>query len=36
MIWNKPGYDPMRTAKKCYDTISPFFAAAGVPRPVKR
>jgi inosose dehydratase len=33
MIWKKPGYDPIATAKQCYANIAPAFVAAGVPRP---
>jgi len=36
MIWKKPGYDPIATAKRCYANIAPAFAAAGVPRPVRK
>jgi inosose dehydratase len=32
MIWKKPGYDPIATAKQCYANIAPAFIAAGVPR----
>jgi inosose dehydratase len=30
MIHNRPGYDPERTARKCYAFLAPLFARAGV------
>lgn len=29
-IWNKPGYDPVAAAKKCYAKIAPIFDKVGV------
>ena len=31
-VWNRPGYDPMVAAKKCYTNIAPLFDKARVPR----
>jgi sugar phosphate isomerase/epimerase len=33
MIHNKPGYEPVPTAKLCYERLAPLMAKAGVQRP---
>ena len=33
MVWSKPGYDPHRAIKTCYENVSKAFQDAGVPRP---
>jgi sugar phosphate isomerase/epimerase len=35
MIFRKPGYDPVSTAKLCYGRLAPAFARAGVRRPTR-
>jgi sugar phosphate isomerase/epimerase len=32
-IHSRPGYDPVATAKRCYDNVAPAMAKAGVVRP---
>lgn len=31
-VWNVPGYDPVASAKQCYNSIAPAFKEAGVER----
>ena len=31
-VWNRPGYDPIVAAQKCYTNIAPLFDKARVPR----
>jgi len=33
MIHTKPGYQPVPTARICYERLAPLFAKAGVKRP---
>ena len=32
MVWNQKGYDPVASAKQCYQSIAPAFEQAGVAR----
>jgi len=32
MVWNKPGYDPLKAARTCYQNLAPAFVKAGIQR----
>ena len=34
-VSNKPGYEPLTAARKCYNHLSAAFKAAGIPRTSK-
>lgn len=33
MVWSKPGYNPLQSARRCYASLSQAFTDAGVSRP---